>query len=83
MDQAPAMTLMHSDGVLDRIEFNEHGALQLTGFVGLGGNAARQDAPTLGLDRRQGELSVGRELFGRRDLAIADDPICLGHSAPS
>eukprot|EP01035_Chromulina_nebulosa_P011688 gene11687-15607_t len=54
-------------GLLDAVEFDQHGALGQTVLVDLGGQAARKKASAAGGDRRACEFCVGREFVGVLD----------------
>src|SRR6185312_12267781 len=74
---------MYGYGVLDGVEFDDHGPLELPGFVSLDGVTPSQHPATGTLDRGNGELAVGRQFGGVLDLPIANYPVGFRHVAPS
>ena len=63
------VAVVSGDGLLDRVEFDDHRAFELAAFVCLHGRRPCQYAATPGLDRRTGELGVRGQFGGVLDLA--------------
>src|SRR5271163_4914676 len=71
--------VVHGDGMRHRIKFDDYGALQLAGLIGLSGGTPRQEAPPARLNGRTRQLRVSRKLGGIRNLVITSNPVRLGH----
>src|ERR1700756_3026609 len=74
-----AGAVMRGGGLCDTVEFDDYGALQTPGLVGLRRGSARQKPPAGSLNRRAGELGVGRQRLRVRNRTIGRHPIRLGH----